>query len=47
MTVCEGIRLERLRGAERSGFEGHEQFWEVVARVVDPGAYGVAVEFVP
>lgn len=32
---------------EKSGFEWHKQFREVVARVVDPGAYGVVVEFVP
>ncbi len=47
MTFCEGIRLERLRGAEASGFEGHERFREVVARVVDLGAHGVADEVVP
>lgn len=31
----------------RSGFERYEQFGEVVARVVDSGAHGVAIEIVP
>lgn len=35
-----------MQDFEASGFERDKQLWEVVARVVDPGAHGVAGELV-